>query len=95
VVAAKSFTRKGLLEPVAAEDLAAIMAIQLFRELGFQRLYLEGDAKIVVDTVLSTEPDWSRKGHLVEDIRVELQSLQCWKMVYVRREDRLWIGLTC
>jgi hypothetical protein len=36
--------------------------------------------------VLSTEPDWSRKEHLVEDIRVELQSLPRWKMAYVRRE---------
>ena len=86
MVAAKSFTRKGLLELVAVEALAAIMAIQLSCELGFQRLYLKGDAKIVVDVVLSTKPDWSRKGHLVEDIQVELQSLQCWKMVYVRLE---------
>jgi ribonuclease HI len=69
MVAAKSLTRRGLLEPAAAEALAALMAIQLARALGLRNLYLEGDAKIVIDAVLSSEPDWSRKGILVEDIR--------------------------
>ncbi|XP_059461784.1 uncharacterized protein LOC132190750 [Corylus avellana] len=86
MVAAKTVTRKGLIEPVAAEALAALMAVQLSREMGFSRLWLEGDAKTIVDAVNSTEPDWSRIGHLVDDIRMEIQTFTSWKVAYVRRE---------
>lgn len=71
--AAKSLTWKGILEPVAAEALASRVAVQLVRELRIQNIYLEGDAKLIVDVVMSKEPDWSRKGYLIEDIRMELQ----------------------
>lgn len=62
------------------------MAIQLAREMGLTQVCLEGDAKIIVDAVNSREPDWSRSGHLVDDIRTELAAISCWSMVYVCRE---------
>lgn len=86
LVAAKCVTRKGFVKPVAAEAWAALMALQLSRDLGLLQVYLEGDAKIVVDTVNSTEPDWSWQGHLVDDIQVELLSFPNWKLNHVRRE---------
>jgi hypothetical protein len=39
-----------------------------------------------LDAVLSNEPDWSWKGHLVDDIRVDLKHFTHWKLSYVRRE---------
>ena len=72
-MATKSLTRTGFLEPVTTEALAALMAIQISHELGYSEVWLEGDAKIIVDVVLSNELDCSRKGHLVDDIRVDLK----------------------
>jgi hypothetical protein len=37
-----------------------------------------------VNAVNSTEPDWSRKGHFVDDIRMEIQTFTCWTVVYIR-----------
>jgi hypothetical protein len=42
--------------------------------MGFLRVHLEGDAKIVVDTVNSVNVDKSWLGHVIEDIKVELKS---------------------
>lgn len=57
---AKSITRQGFLDPVAAEVSAAFLATQACREMGFMQVILEGDAKIIVDTTNSMESDWSR-----------------------------------
>jgi hypothetical protein len=40
----------------------------------------------LVTAVNSTEPDWSRKGNLVDDIRMEIQTFTCWTVVYIRWE---------
>jgi ribonuclease HI len=85
MVAARSLTRVGLLEPAAAEAVAAIVVIQLAREMGLQQIYVEGDAKVIVDAVVSQAPDWSRRGHLIEDIRSALRSFPHWTMAYVKR----------
>jgi ribonuclease HI len=84
MVAAKSLTRTGLLEAVTAEAVAALMAIQISHDLGYSKVWFEGDAKIIVDAVVSNETDWSRKGHLVDDIRVDLKRFTHWKLSYVR-----------
>ncbi|XP_059453477.1 uncharacterized protein LOC132184014 [Corylus avellana] len=86
VLAARSLTRVGLLEPAAAEALGALMAIQLARDMGYLSIILEGDAKVVIEAVLSNEPDWSRRGHLIDDIRTALTSFTQWKMAYVQRD---------
>ena len=85
MVAARSLTRVGLLEPAAAEALAATMAIQLARVMGLLQIYVEGDAKVIVEAVVSQAPDWSRRGHLIEDIRSALQSFPHWTMACVKR----------
>jgi hypothetical protein len=36
-------------------------------------VYLEGDAKTIIDTINYEEADWSRTGHLVNDIKMGLQ----------------------
>jgi ribonuclease HI len=84
MVAARSLTRVGLLEPAAAEALAATMAIQLAREMGLLQIYVEGDAKVIVEAVVSQAPDWRRRGHLIEDIRSALQSFPHWTKFEVK-----------
>jgi hypothetical protein len=52
---------------VAAEALAALEAFQFCHSMGRDRVMVVGDAKQVVDAVLSGEPDWSYKGHMNPD----------------------------
>lgn len=42
--AAKSWTRMGLLDPIAMEAMAAFMAVQMCAALGMQQVLFEGDA---------------------------------------------------
>jgi hypothetical protein len=60
--AARSLTRIGILEPAAAEALAATLALQLSNAMGLMNIWLEGDAK----TVVAVE---SADGDIIDDIR--------------------------
>jgi hypothetical protein len=62
--------------------MAVLRAAQLSHELEFLQICLEGDAKVVVDEVNSAETDWSKKGHLMDDLRIGLKTFPKWKMVY-------------
>jgi hypothetical protein len=74
------------LEPVLAEAGVASMVIQLCKTLGFQWVHFEGDTKIIIDGVNSSEGDWSRKSMLVEDIKMELRAIPQWRMTFTRIE---------
>ena len=65
MVAAKCFTRKGCPSPLVAEALAALLAIQLCKEMGLSQVHFEGDSKSVVDTMNHGEEDWSLSGDCV------------------------------
>jgi ribonuclease HI len=86
LLVARCVTKKGCLEPAGAEALALLLAIQMCREMGYSKLHLEGDAKAVIDAVHSTEVDRSWMGHLIEDVKVELQAVLYWQLTFVRRE---------
>ena len=86
LLVARSEIRLGCLAPAAAEAKAAVLVIQLCREMGFLRVHIEGDAKSVVDAVNSVDVDKSWLGHVIEDIKMELKSLAHWKMAFVKRE---------
>jgi ribonuclease HI len=62
------------VEPTSTEAMATMVAIQLARDMGLMQVQLEGDAKVVIDVMLSSTPDWSRWGHLTKDIRTSLKS---------------------
>jgi hypothetical protein len=79
-VAAQCKSVLGNLDPTLAG--AALMAIQLCKSLGFRRAHFEGDTKLVVDGVNSSNGDGSRTGMLVEDITQELRSIPQWCMTF-------------
>jgi hypothetical protein len=64
VMAARCKMRRGYLSPVAAKAKAALLTVQLCREIGFSMVHLEGDAKGVVDAVNLGEVDKSFVGSL-------------------------------
>ena len=59
LLAARCETRLGCLALAVAEVKAVLLAIQFCRKMGFLRVHLEGDAKIVVDAVNSVDVDKS------------------------------------
>ena len=64
----------GLLDPTAAEALAAFQAVQLCKDLVLTHIILEGDAKLVVDAVKVSTHNWCRFGQMIDDIRTVLHS---------------------
>jgi ribonuclease HI len=76
----------GCPDASTAEAIAAKMTITKCKEMGFLKIHFEGDAKVVIDAVLSEEDDWSRKGTVIEDIKEELRTVPQWKMTFTRRE---------
>jgi hypothetical protein len=54
--------------------------------MGILKVWLEGDTKIIVDTLNSDASILSRYGHLVEDTRCILQSFPSWSCGFVHRE---------
>ncbi|XP_059451232.1 uncharacterized protein LOC132182040 [Corylus avellana] len=86
LIVAKCFSRKGCPSPLTAEALAALMAVQLSKERGFQPVHLEGDAKSVVNAITCAGADRSRLGHVLDDLKMEVQSIPHWKMSFIKCE---------
>jgi hypothetical protein len=84
-VAAVSKKERVAVEPVVAETLAALSAIQWCQEQSFQDVIFEGDALQVVKEVNSDRPCSSYYGHLVEDVKVGLRRLNSTRFCHVRR----------
>jgi hypothetical protein len=52
-----------------AKSIAARWAVSMCAELGFQSVVFEGDALVVVNSLLSPSPCWRICGGIVEDTR--------------------------
>jgi ribonuclease HI len=86
VIAARSRTKMGCLEPVAVEALAAFQAIEFSIELGLQDIILEGDALQVVNALNFSGRCLSRFGQIVADAQMIIASLSSWQIVHSPRE---------
>ena len=73
LLAVRSVVQNGGLAPAVVKTKAALLAIQLCREMGLSKVHFEGDAKSIVDFVNSELVDSSWMGHVIEDIKVEIQ----------------------
>jgi hypothetical protein len=73
---------EGCLAPAAAEAMALLQAIRFCRD--------EGDAKSVIDSVHSDMVYSSGVGHLIEDIKFEIQASQQWKLTFIKREGNMF-----
>ena len=51
MIAVRSLSKLGSLEPAAAETMAIFFGVKLCHENGIQHLIVEGDAKQVIDAV--------------------------------------------
>ncbi|XP_059455324.1 uncharacterized protein LOC132185582 [Corylus avellana] len=85
VVAVRCMTKQGLTNPLVAEAWAGVQALIFGREMDLNHIVLEGDAKIVVDALLLTEPNWSKIGHQIADMKMLLDAFPSWSVRAVGR----------
>lgn len=76
----RSLAKQGFLDPSAAKAWAGVQALSFGKEMGLSRLILEGDAKVVVNAVNFEATDWSKIGHLVEDMKMLLSDFSQWQV---------------
>ncbi|XP_059436808.1 uncharacterized protein LOC132169875 [Corylus avellana] len=86
VIAARSITKRGFLDPTSAEILAMHQGAMLCKELGLQKVRMEGDAQVVVTAFQNEDKLDCRWGHLIADVRSTLQYAQSWSVSHLRRQ---------
>jgi ribonuclease HI len=86
LLAARSFAKTLVVEPVAAEGLAAFYAVEFSRDMCFNDIILEGDALQIVAAVQTDSQHWSRFGHIVDGIKLGLSQLRSWQINHVKRD---------
>ena len=68
-----------------AEALACRKALEFSVEVGFSELIIEGDCQIVMRAISASTANESMLGHVYEDIRCYMRSLQVVSISWVRR----------
>jgi hypothetical protein len=86
LLVARSVVQNGGLAPAVVKAKTALLAIHLCHEMGLSKIHFEGDAKSIVDSVNSELVDSSWMGHVIEDIKVEIQVFYQWQFSFVGRE---------
>lgn len=86
VGAASCHVMGGCLEPVIAEAMGALFAVEFSHDLGLQQFILEGDSKQVVQAITTNGASWSRFGQVIEDIYVLLPIFRSWQVEHIKRD---------
>jgi hypothetical protein len=66
-------------------DHEGFVFAEFSRDLGLRNIFLEGDALHVVNDVKSQGQNWSRYGHIIDEIREVLNCMQSWQIDHVRK----------
>jgi hypothetical protein len=74
VKAARSITKLCYVDSTIAEAMTLFQGIMWCRELGIQNVIVEGDAQIIISALLDGNQMGTRFGHLVDDMRLVLQT---------------------
>jgi ribonuclease HI len=76
-------------DPATSEAMAALVAIELCRDLGVFYVILEGDSLKVVNAINEDQSSRRRYGHILDDIKVVLSSLRSWEVMHVKTEANM------
>jgi ribonuclease HI len=86
VIAAMSRSVNTIQEPVTAEAMGALSAVELCKEIGIQEIFLEGDSKTVVQAIQGMGSNLCLYGQIVGDIQMVLKQCRKWEVGHVGRE---------
>jgi hypothetical protein len=76
-------------DPIIAEAITARCAVHFGRNLGFESVELEGDAREIILAIGNSEEADSIHGNLLIETRQMLESLPSWRVSHVRREGNM------
>lgn len=68
--------KHNITEPIIAKATTALWPVLFTRELGLQKVELEGDPLQVVQAMRNEKKNWCRYDQLINDARVVLNCLQ-------------------
>jgi ribonuclease HI len=86
VIAALSQPVMATYDPVSAESMAALRAVEFCSEVGINDFILEGDSLLVVKAVNESNLGWLPYGQIIEDIHCVLGTRRQWHIRHVKRE---------
>ncbi|KAF5442058.1 hypothetical protein F2P56_037243 [Juglans regia] len=75
-----------LTDSATAECLALWKAMEVCRELNFNRVLFEGDAQAIVNVVNKGDEDYFSYGGVIEDAKKMLKTIENWSVNFVYRE---------
>ncbi|KAK6126674.1 hypothetical protein DH2020_039582 [Rehmannia glutinosa] len=84
-VVARTVVFQGLYEVREAEAIGIREALSWTKNLGFQQLIIETDAKYVVDGLVSLEPGISEFDNILKECQILLQSEPAFSVTFVHR----------
>jgi ribonuclease HI len=85
VVATACHSMRFLTDPIIAESLAALRAVEFCRNRGFSHIILEGDYLIVVTALNNRDDNWRRYGQIMNDIDMVLHCFESWHVCHTKR----------
>lgn len=85
MLGARCVSRCLCMDPLTAEAMAALFAVQFCIEVGFFDVVFEGDAHTVIKEINSQPPHLSRIRHFIESIASVRQQCRNFSFVYVHR----------
>ncbi|XP_042942878.1 uncharacterized protein LOC122277061 [Carya illinoinensis] len=86
VLVAACGRRKYLHHPATAESLALRRAAEIYTELNYTKVILEGDAKGVIEAVNREAEDLSVYGNIIQEIKRYFRNRKEWEVRFVKRE---------
>lgn len=93
VLACQASSFAFFLDPVMAECESLWRTLMLCEELGFDRVCLKGDAKVVIDAVHELEECYTWYGTRIEDIKRVFRQHPAWSLVFIHREGNFVVDL--
>lgn len=83
--AAACYTVEAWVEPVIAEALAALRAVEFCRNRGMDCIVLEGDSLQVVHALHQPDLIWNIHGQIMGDIQGLLRSFSSYEICHIKR----------
>ncbi|KAF5465429.1 hypothetical protein F2P56_015440 [Juglans regia] len=69
-----------LSQPLIAEAAAMRKTIELCTDMGFNRVIIEGDAKVILEAVVNPDTCWIAYGQIIQDVKESFKELNGWKI---------------
>jgi ribonuclease HI len=89
VILAQGKSILAMYDPATGEAVAALVAVELYRDLDVFDVILEGDSLEVVNAINEDRSSRRKYGHILDDIKMVLSSLRSWEVMHVKREANM------